>query len=174
MPRVAVGSTNPVKIRATDWAFGQFFPTVTVTGVQIASQVSAQPTGKAVWQGAYNRAQAALAQHQADYGVGVEGGLLRIHRTTYNGACCVIVDSKSAVHSGYSPLFELPPPVLAQLHQGHELGEVIDQLVGQHDIKRREGAIGVLSRNVLTREQILRTAVLCALLPFVNAGRFGW
>jgi inosine/xanthosine triphosphatase len=174
VPRVCIGSTNPVKIRATEWAFQQFFAHVRVRAVEVSSHVPAQPTGKTVWQGAHNRARAALARGGMDYGVGLEGGLLSLHRATYNGACCVIINRTGTLHTGFSPLFELPPNVLRQLRQGQELGAVMDQLTGQRDIKRREGAIGVLSRNVLTREEVLRSSVVCALLPFVNRGRFGW
>ena len=83
---VAVGSTNPVKLRACERAFAKCFPSMRVTcyAVQgVRSGVPDQPLGMAqTTRGAVNRARHALKKAKATkawaphFAVGLEGGLV--------------------------------------------------------------------------------------------------
>ena len=57
---VAVGSTNPVKIKAVENVFRRVYGEVTVEARKVASGVSPQPFGKETVKGAINRAKSAL------------------------------------------------------------------------------------------------------------------
>ncbi len=52
---------------------------------------------------------------------------------------------------------------------GRELGEVMDEVAGEHDVRSRQGAWGVLSRGLLTRAEAYETALVAAFAPFYNA-----
>src|SRR5205809_264062 len=52
---------------------------------------------------------------------------------------------------------------------GRELGDVIDEVAGEHDVRSRQGAWGVLSRGLLTRSMSFETALVAAFAPFYNA-----
>ena len=77
---VAVGSCNPVKVEAVRRAFAAAFPDseVTVSKHDVPSGVSDQPRGEEETRlGAQQRARGALAAAAAaDYGVGLEGGVV--------------------------------------------------------------------------------------------------
>nr|WP_231633045.1 DUF84 family protein [Numidum massiliense] len=63
---------------------------------------------------------------------------------------------------------QLPPAVAEQLYQGKELGTVMDEWTGARNVKQREGAIGVLTDNRITRVAMFRDVVICAFARFVN------
>ncbi|KAL7818673.1 NTPase [Trichoderma aethiopicum] len=77
--RVVVASRNPVKISAATEAFRGMFPSAefSFTGLSVPSGVADQPmTDAETLQGARNRAQNARdAEPQAEYWVGIEGGV---------------------------------------------------------------------------------------------------
>ena len=78
--KIAVGSTNPVKIGSVREAFERAFGEVEVIGVEVSSGVSDQPWGEEETRlGARNRARAVLTKVvDAEYGVGLEGGVVEI------------------------------------------------------------------------------------------------
>jgi len=78
----AVGSKNPTKIRPVRSIFKKHFKNVQILGVSVPSEVKEQPTSDdEMYQGALTRATNALAAiKNADYGVGIEGG---IHNYSY-------------------------------------------------------------------------------------------
>ena len=78
---IAVGSLNPVKLAAVEEAFSIVWPDTVwdVIGVAVISGVSAQPMSDIESiKGAINRAKISITELEADYGVGLEGGLQKI------------------------------------------------------------------------------------------------
>ena len=49
-----------------------------------------------------------------------------------------------------------------------ELAEVIDETAGEHDVRSRQGAWGVLSRDLFTRAMSFEVALVAAFAPFYN------
>jgi hypothetical protein len=66
--------------------------------------------------------------------------------------------------------FVYPPRVLEEVLQGRTVGEVMSELTGIEKIGHKGGAIGYLSKNLLTREQLTEQAVLMALIPRIRPG----
>ena len=167
--RVAIGSTNPVKIAAVRTIAAQAFPMAKVIGLSIDSGIPEQPWGDAeTRQGALNRAQGAIAATSADLGVGLEGGMVETEMGLMTCAWCVIIaqDGRTGVGGGVHIL--VPPPVALALQAGGELGPAMDQLTGQHNTKQAQGAVGILTGGLSNRQSAYEQLVAMALAPFVQ------
>ncbi len=166
----AVGSTNPIKIQCVAAAITQFWPDAVACCVATDSGVSHQPVADdEMFTGARNRAQQALQQvSEADFGVGIEGGVLDTSTMMWAYAWVVIVDRGGCVGMGQTGRFPLPAGVAQLVRAGLELGEADDRFFGRENSKQKEGAIGLLSNGKLERVQLYQQGVTFALLRFVN------
>jgi inosine/xanthosine triphosphatase len=176
--RIAVGSTNPVKVRAAERAFSRAFPALEViaSGVDVESGVPSQPIGEETIRGAMNRATRALEGSGADFGVGIEAGLFPFPGTMTGYMeiqWCAVRDRMGRASIGCGPGFEHPPAVIeAVLEGGKDVEGAIDAIFGIEGIGRREGAIGLLSKGLVDRERLTESAVSMALIPILNEGLY--
>ena len=70
---------------------------------------------------------------------------------------------------GMSPSIEVPDAIVKDVIQGkRELGVVIDDVAGARDVRSKQGAWGVLSRDLLTRAMSFEAALIAAFAPFYN------
>jgi non-canonical (house-cleaning) NTP pyrophosphatase len=58
------------------------------------------------------------------------------------------------------------------LQQGEELGDVIDLMFAQHNIKQQGGAIAMLTNHLLTRSSVYQQAIILAMIPFIQPQLF--
>lgn len=107
------------------------------------------------------------------YFVGLEGGVdlcevnARRWAFLHNWAC--VLDRQGEQGWGHSGGILLPERVLGQvLEEQRELAEVIDELAGAQNVRDAQGAWGVLSANLITRQDAFRLAVISAFAPFYN------
>lgn len=171
--RVLVGSVNPVKVGAVRDVFEVHFPGAGVEGIETASGVPAQPVGEETFTGAENRARTLLGLNVgrslgAEFCVGLEGGIAQLHDRWFAFGAICIADAAGRFGFGVSPLFELPPGVVADLLGGSELGHVMDRLAGEHNTKQRGGAVGILTGGRITRRELYAQGAAMALIPFLN------
>jgi len=171
MKTIAVASTNPVKAQAALRGFQRMFPaeTFSVLPISVPSGVSDQPMNSAdTLQGALNRAAAVQAlRPQADFWVGIEGGV----EEDAGGLAAfawVAVLSNSASGKARTGTFFLPPRVAELVRQGKELGEADDIVFGAVNSKQQNGAIGLLTGDVIDRAALYEHAVVLALVAFKN------
>lgn len=164
---VALGSTNPAKVGAARSLLGRAFPGCQIEAVSVPSGVPEQPRGvRETEAGARQRARNALAAVTgARLGVGLEGG---IDEAGYVVNCCAIAlpDGRDLVAWGVR--FPLPPAVAARVLAGEELGPVMDEFSGTTESKKKQGAIGILTKGLLTREQMWEQALAAALPPLLH------
>ncbi|MCA1631499.1 MAG: DUF84 family protein [Acidobacteria bacterium] len=67
----------------------------------------------------------------------------------------------------------MPAHIVREVVVGRrELGEVIDEVAGERDVRSKQGAWGVISRELLTRAQSFESALVAAFAPFYNAELF--
>jgi len=64
----------------------------------------------------------------------------------------------------------LPPAVVTLLDRGVELGHAMDAIVRTTNIKHGRGAVGVLTGNLITRQQAYEPLVTYALARWIAAG----
>lgn len=170
--RIITGSTNPVKIAVVEEVFTDAFPNEVCTFSSFAapSGVSDQPIGIAeTKQGAYNRAQACHEQHpEADYWVGLEGGIEVIDDEYWTSAWMSVIDATGVVGYGRTSAFMLPPEITARIKAGEELGHATDAVFNEHNSKHKGGAIGALTDGHITRQTFYRDALRFALIPFLK------
>lgn len=70
---------------------------------------------------------------------------------------------------GVSPSISVPSSIARRVTDGGvELSTVIDEVAGEHDVRSRQGAWGVLSRDLLTRAESFEAALIAAFAPFYN------
>lgn len=170
---IVVASHNPVKVAAAEAAFQACFPALErrVEPLSVPSGVSDQPrSDRETRQGAHNRAQAAQAAvPEADYWVGLEGGLERVDGAWLASAWMVVRDARGCTGEARSPTLPLPPAVQALLDAGMELGEANDRVFQTHNSKQSGGAFGLLTQGRLTRGGVYTETLILALIPLTHA-----
>ena len=168
--KIAVASKNPVKIEAVREAFAECFSeTFTLEGIAVHSGVSDQPMGnKETWQGARNRADALMSQYpEYDFFVGIEGGVEMLEGQMMAFAW-MVVKTHQREGSARTSGFFLPAPIAELVQKGYELGEADDLFFKKENSKQQNGAVGLLTRNVMTRRGLYVPALILSLIPFVN------
>ncbi len=169
--RVVIASTNPVKIKAAVGGLQRMFPQVEFEekSVEVPSGVADQPlSDEETLKGAKNRVSNACAAHpQADFWVGIEGGVEHLDGGLAAFAW-VVIRSGDLEGKARSGAFFLPTAVQELIKKGVELGTADDIVFGRTDSKRAGGAIGLLTDNVLDRQQLYEQAVVLALVSFRN------
>jgi inosine/xanthosine triphosphatase len=162
--KIAIGSTNPVKIRAARKILRKVFTDAEFIALEVASGVPGQPHGdEETRRGALNRARAVRQLARADYGVGLEAGIIETEFGVMTCAWVAIVDRRGRVGVGGSTNMLLPTQVAKRLRAGAELGEAMDEFANIKNVKHKMGAIGILTRGLSNRqrayEEILKLAV---------------
>jgi inosine/xanthosine triphosphatase len=169
--KLVVASHNPVKLAAAEEGFRAMFPETAcqVLAVDVDTGIAAQPRSDAeTLHGAQLRAR--LAQQtapQAELWFGIEGG---VQDTPEGMLAFAWVVAISAAGSGQarSGAFCLPPAVTALVRQGMELGEADDIVFGRVNSKQENGAVGLLTGDVIDRRALYVPAVIMALIPHKN------
>lgn len=165
---VHVGTDNLVKVRAVRRVLGDVFERVRVRGVAVPTGVPEQPVDQQAAVGAMNRARAALGD--ADFGVGVEAGLLWDASVGdyLDVQYCAIVDRAGRVTLGHGPGFEYPPAVIERVKGGKTVSEAMAELTGVREIGSKFGAIGYLTERRMDRDTLTEAAVLMAMVPRIR------
>jgi len=170
--KVVIASHNPAKIRAVNDAFALQFPEdgIEAIPVSVESGVRDQPLSDAETRhGARNRAgnaQKLLAD--ADFWVGLEGGIETIDGQLMAFAWMAVMGPGSQIGEARTVTLPLPPAVKALVDQGLELGDANDRVFSTVNSKQQGGAFGLLTNGIYTREGVYTQALVIALVPFVN------
>jgi inosine/xanthosine triphosphatase len=168
--KVIIASKNPVKLASVQRAFSTYFSdqTLEYAALEVDSQVRDQPlTIQETITGAVNRARNASSK-DADYAVGIEGGISfqDIHDHEYgveiSWVCvrdCRTGKSEIASSAGFAVF----PKVLKHIHAGKNLSQAMETEYGLTNLGQKNGYIGWLSNDIVTRESSNFEAVLLAL-----------
>ncbi len=182
--RIALGSDRAAKImsvRAAVTRVAEIDPAwadASVVARKVQTDAPAMPLND--WQlmsGARARAIAVrdmLVEQKldADLYVGLEGGFHSIQLEgewhTFLRGWAFVTDGQRGSF-GMSPSIAVPDRIVESVVKGkRELGEVIDEVAGMRDVRSRQGAWGVLSRDLLTRSMSFEAALIAAFAPFYN------
>jgi inosine/xanthosine triphosphatase len=166
-----------------------------IVGIEVPSGVRHTPLSREdLMAGARHRAEAlvqmALAENNPwKYFVGLEGGIDVIpgpyampnldvlpdivseagKRWVFLENWAYVTDGTPLGAFGQSGAVLLPDSLAKTVvDDGVELSEAIDALTGRHNIRDREGAWGILTRGLISRQEAFRLAVINAFAPFFN------
>lgn len=168
--KVAIASTNPVKLEAVKQAFQDYFPNKTIGFITVATEsgVSEQPmSAEETAKGACIRAENGM-QSGADITVGIEGGLSIVqldgHEYAFEQTWACVLDCKTRLSEiGSGPAYPLPHNVVSLIKQGKTLTDAMASEYGTVDLGKKEGYNGWLSSGKLDRITASKIAVFLAL-----------
>ncbi len=168
--KILVGSENPVKISAVREAFEKVFPKedISITGIKVDSRIPNQPIGEETFEGARNRALELKNLQDADYFVGLEGGIIKLHEKWFTFGVTCIIDKNGKEGFGVSSMLNLPDKVIDKVFNGRELGDVMDEITGEKNTKKKGGAVGFFTRGVLTRKDLFVHSTILAFVPLID------
>ncbi len=104
--------------------------------------------------------------------MGIEGGVEDVNGELHAFAW-IVVRSASLQGKGCTGTFVLPPRVAELVHGGMELGDADDVVFQRSNSKQENGAVGLLTGDVITRASLYAHAVVLALIPFRNEELYG-
>lgn len=182
---IALGSDRAAKIMAVRACIARIaeidpsWADAKLVARPVSTNAPAMPlTDWELMQGARERALAVrdvlrARRLEAELYVGLEGGFHSISIEsewhTFLRGWAYATDGKRGAF-GASPSISVPEELARKVIEGRtELGLVIDEVSGQRDIRSREGAWGVLSRDLVTRSMSFELALIAAFAPFYNA-----
>jgi inosine/xanthosine triphosphatase len=188
--RIAVGSKRAPKLEAVREALDAFGPLLhpkskfEVKGFGVATGVSHTPRSRAeLMAGARGRCEALMkvsaGRPQASYFVGLEGGLDVMQqngaengwRLVFLESWAFVCDANGRGFYGRSGAILLPEALATEvLDRGAELSQAIEAYTGIQGIRDTQGAWGVLTKNLIDRQESFRIAVISAFAPFFNPG----
>jgi len=175
----------------------EFLPEFEIVGVEVESGVRHTPLSREdLMAGARQRAEALvqIARAKAEpwkYFVGLEGGFDVIpgldvipnldvmpeldvvseagNRWVFLESWAYVTDGAGRGSFGRSGAVPVPAALAATVvDDGVELSQAIDAFAGGHNIRDAEGAWGILTRNLTTRQDSFHLAVINAFAPFFN------
>lgn len=159
MMKVAVGTKNKAKVQAVKAVVTQFYG-ASIEALAVASDVSEQPmTNEETRQGAINRARHARSEGNAELGFGLEGGVTLIDGQLY---ICnwVALATPQRIYTAAGAQLPLPPIVADAVLAGEELGPVMERYAQQKDVRQHQGAIGIFTDGLVTRQQMFEHILL--------------
>ncbi len=171
MKTIIVASGNPVKCQAALRGFQAMFPDerFKLVNETVDLGIPTQPmTDEETLSGATRRAEEMKRRYpEGDFWIGIEGGAADwpIGMGTF---AWVVILSGECMGRGRSGEFFLPKIVADLVRQGVELGEADDRIFSRNNSKQANGAIGLLTGDVIDRAGLYVPAVVFALIPFKN------
>ena len=182
--RIALGSDRAAKIMALRASIARVaevdsgWRDANVVARSVKTDAPAMPLND--WELMSGARQRALAVREilveqrldADLYVGLEGGFHSISvegewHTFLRGWAFVTNGERGSF--GMSPSIGVPEAIVKNVIEGRqELGIVIDEFAGIRDVRSKQGAWGVLSRDLLTRSMSFEAALIAAFAPFYN------
>jgi len=180
--QIAIGSTNPAKMKGTRLAFSRTLGlgTVVLKAVNTTALVRFQPlTLDETVEGAQERAVFALETARPDFGVGVEAGLVGLGKGWpdhyLNLQVAAVVDFAGHLSFGCSSGFPIPARFVSKLKRNHyELDHYTHELTGAEKVREEEGIVYHLSGRRLSRTEMTEQCVSMALIPWLNAKAYGF
>ncbi|MEM1815396.1 MAG: inosine/xanthosine triphosphatase [Sulfolobales archaeon] len=170
--KVCLGTKNPSKVSGVVKAFSDVFGDVSVESIETSTHIPPQPMGLSiVIEGARRRATEAYRKgRECDIGVGVEAGLYLLEDRVFDVQVAYVVTSDGCESLGLSPSFMIPDSFAkALILEGErELDNVADRQFNTFDIGSRGGIIKLLTKSLVTREDLTYYATLMALVPLIN------
>ncbi len=133
------------------------------------SNVSDTPTSiDEIQTGAKNRAVNIFKNNTelTTISIGVEGGIYVVDNRAFLQSWCAVYDGNNLFY-GSSGAIEIPTELKNKIIlEKQDLGKVIDEYAGKKNIRSNEGTWGILSNNIITREESFTLAATISLISY--------
>lgn len=171
--KVVIASKSPVKEEAVRQGFKALFPEeeFIFECIKADSGVSEQPmSNDEMRSGAIGRIKHVREiSPNADFYVGLEGGVEEMFGDLYNYGWVVIESRDNKRGYGQTFGFALPPAIRDLiLHHGMEQSHASDKVLAKSNSKTGTGTIGPLTNDFITYTDWYVPAVIGALIPFLK------
>lgn len=131
------------------------FPADEIRSIAVSSNVLKQPiTSEMTRTGAIHRATNGLSVATVDYSIGLEGGVTFIDGELYVCNWGALATASGEIFTASGGLIPLPKSFIEPILQGEELATLMEQYTNIRDIGSQEGAIGMFTQGLVTREQV--------------------
>ena len=172
MKTVYIGSENPIKVSCVKRGFEDIFKDLDefeFVGKSVDSGVGDQPmTNEETLLGAENRANnLRVIYPEGHFYVGIEGGI-QSKGNEMEAFAWIVIQGNKMSGKAQTSTFQLPSKIVKLIHQGVELGHADDLIFNRKNSKQGNGAVGILTGNVIDRAEYYRHAIILALIPFIN------
>lgn len=170
--KVLIGTKNPGKIEGARQALACYFEDVEIEGVAVSSEVGEEPLNEQIYIGARNRVDnlmrhASKNKIEADYFLGIESGLTNLLGKWMIVSIAVIKDKDGYESFGTSSAFPVPEKYVEEIIST-DLGEVMDKIFEEKDLRSGKEGIGLLTKDVISRIDQGKEAFVMALTQFLN------
>ena len=124
-------------------------------------------SNKETLKGAINRLKS--IQHlKADYLVSIEGGV-DLFDNNYEVFAWIAISHNDRISKSKTATFTLPLKISNLIKKGYELGDADDIIFKRSNSKKKNGAVGILTSNLINRSDYYMHAIILALIPFKNS-----
>lgn len=174
MQKIAICSKNPVKIQAVKEAFESHFAEIEYKNLDLSQYegISNQPmSSEETLKSALSRLRISRALEEADYYVSLEGGLDRDDYGSFLTWYICISNAKGEESIAGGCRMAIPSIIYDILinNPKRELGEIMDELIGEDNIKQKGGSTAIFTDNRIMRKDAFKRDIILALVPFVNS-----
>lgn len=149
--KIAIGSKNPAKIQAVSDIYEQ----AEIISLQVESGVSEQPfSDEETINGAINRARNCLCESDVEFGIGLEGGVVKMEHGLFLCNWGAMATKSGDIFIAGGARIPLPEIIAERLESGEELGPIMSDFTKKANISKKEGAIGVFTNERITRAEM--------------------
>ncbi|MBQ9834160.1 MAG: DUF84 family protein [Bacilli bacterium] len=170
--KVLIGTKNPGKIQGAKEAFSNYFKDYEIEGISVSSDVSEEPVNNEIYEGARNRVDNLIKYANennitAEYFLGIESGITNLLGKWIIINVAVIKDKNGYESWGTSSAFPVPDKYVEEIIKT-DLGQVMDNIFKQHDLRSGKGGVSFLTNDVISRIDMTRQAFVMALSQHIN------
>jgi len=178
---IRIASTRTPKVNGVKKAFEKVLQHFHITNLHYQFETVATESGvpdtprslSELLTGAKNRAEKVFMHGVTDFSVGVEGGVFHVGDKVFLQSWTCVFNGNE-FHFGASGSIELPP-VLADVvfFEREDLGMAIDTFAEQVDVRSNQGTFGILTNDLITREDSFELSAVSAFIPFFHSAIYG-
>ncbi|GEM05867.1 NTPase [Halolactibacillus miurensis] len=154
---IVLGSKNKAKQQAVM----EVFKDAVIHTTDAPSDVSAQPfSDQETLTGAINRSIFSRNTLEHGIGIGLEGGIMEIKGQLYLTNWGALTDETHQIYVASGARVPIPSPIADALKPGIELGDVMEKYTQDHHIRHHQGAIGIFTDGLITRDKMFEHVLL--------------
>lgn len=170
--KILIGTKNPAKIKGAEDAFSEYFDDIEVIDIDVKSLVSDEPINDEIYIGAKNRVDNLIKYAKensiyADYYLGIESGMTNRLGKWVITNIAVIKNRDGDESFGTSASYPIPDKYIDEIMET-SLGEVIDKIFNEQDLRTKKGSINFLTHEKINRIDLTKEAFIMALTHFIN------